>query len=163
MSLSSRGVATVARQTTPPAAHELELPGWPRIETEIDQSSECPARLFTRLLPISTAAPAMARETIASMADLLASELVRDAQLLVSELVTHRVRLVREGTLRLDVSITGSGARVQVTGEGRGSAPPPVDSDEPALGWELQIVAEIADRWGIRQNGSTTIWFELDH
>jgi hypothetical protein len=163
MSLSSRGVATAAPQTTAPAADELEMFSWPRIEKGIDhEDSEHPARLITRVLPASAAAPAMARETFASLADALTSELVRDAQLLVSELVTHRVRLVREGTLLLDVSMTGGGVRVQVTGDERGSARPPVDSGEPALGWELQIVAEIADRWGIRQNGLTTIWFELD-
>jgi hypothetical protein len=119
-------------------------------------------RPITRLLPISAAAPAMGRETLASLTDVLSTELVRDAQLLVSELVTHRVRLVGEGTLRFDVSVTATGVRVQVTDDGRRSAPPPLEAGEPALGWELQIVAEIADRWGMRQNGLTTVWFELD-
>ena len=36
------------------------------------------------------------------------------------------------------------------------------DPGEPILGWELQLVAELADRWGVRHDTRTTLWLELD-
>jgi anti-sigma regulatory factor (Ser/Thr protein kinase) len=128
--------------------------------------SENPVRLITSTLPVSTEAPALARETLGSAIDPQSSALARDAQLLVSELVTHRVRRSlsedRRGTLRLDVSTSKTGVRVEVTDENREPASRRFHSGEQVLDWGLQIVAEIADRWGIRRSEQTTIWFELD-
>ena len=33
----------------------------------------------------------------------------------------------------------------------------PPDPGEPTLGWELQLVAELADRWGVRHETFTTL------
>ena len=126
--------------------------------------SEDAGALITRRLPISTDAPAIAREALAHLSDDLTTTLLRDAQLLVSELVTHQLRRLpagHEGPLRLEVVLRRTGVRVEVTGD-HGSASPPIDSEEPAIGWELQVVAQIADRWGIRRDDLTTIWFELE-
>ncbi len=155
------------RMSSPePATAGRPMSAWPQAKKGLEHSdSQHTARLITRFLPISADAPAMAREMLANLPDMLALGLVRDAQLLVSELVTYRVRRLpkeRDGMVRLDVSMSGIGVRVQVTDDDRGSTAPPVDSDEPAFSWELQVVAEIADRWGIRRNGLTTFWFELD-
>jgi hypothetical protein len=145
-----------------PGAAELESSSRPQVEPRrADDGPGDSVRLVTRILPVGEEAPSMARETVAPFTEMLGSELARDTQLLISELITHRVRLEREGELRLDLSVSSSGVRVQVTDDRRG-APPPLDSREPKLGFELHIIAQVADRWGIRRTGQTTIWFELD-
>jgi hypothetical protein len=143
----------------------LATAGW-NLESHRAATGSKPVRLITRTVPVGTEAPALAREILGSLIDPQAPALVRDAQLLVSELVTHQVRgrhsEDRQGSLRLDVSTSEAGVRVQVTDEDRESASRQFESGGHVLDWGLQIVAEIADRWGIRRNGQTTIWFELD-
>ena|SRR5687767_3701144 len=123
------------------------------------------ASLIKRVLPADAEAPATARDLVAHLADELPPDLLRDVQLLVSELVLQRVRRRAPGaagTLGLELSVTGSCVRVQVVDENRGGAAEPAGSQEPVLGWKLEIVAEIADRWGIGGDHLTTVWFELD-
>ncbi len=123
-----------------------------------------------RVLPVSLRSPAMARGALDDLADDVAPDLLRDTKLLVSELISHRVRrkpLERPSsfaarTVVLDVSVSEPRLRVEVRYDERGSAPPPEEAREPALGWQLHMVAEIADRWGIERDGLTTVWFELD-
>jgi hypothetical protein len=131
------------------------------IDFEVSERSE---PLISTSLPVSTRAPARARQTLGDLAETLPAEVLRDAQLLVSELVTHRVRRLPEGrgTLKLEVSMSGSRVRVEVVDFEPGPARADIGSNEPALGWELQVVAQIADGWGIRRNGRSTIWFELE-
>jgi hypothetical protein len=123
------------------------------------------ARLIRHSIPIGTTAPAIARNALAEVADELPSGLLSHAQLLVSELVSHRVRLtsnVRHGVLDLDISLTRRYLRVQLTDD---DGPPDrvlPDPGEPTLGWELQLVAELSDRWGMRHDTRTTLWLELD-
>ncbi len=89
-----------------------------------------------------------------------------DLLLLVSELVTNSVRhaglgaddrialraSVEAGVLRIEVSDRGPGFRWTYTGR-----PPPGRSG----GRGVWLVAELSDRWGIR-DGPTTVWFEFD-
>lgn len=106
----------------------------------------------------------MAREVIRELADVLPPDLMQDTQLLVSELVLHRVRFrpSRSGTLGLDVCVTEPSVRVQIVDDDRSGDSEPTRTRKPELGWKLDIVAEIADRWGIGGEGLTTVWFELD-
>lgn len=121
-------------------------------------------RFLSRPLPTGADAPAMGREAVGDMADILPPDLIRDAQLLVSDLVAHRVRRLppSAGTLELGLSVTEQRLRVEVVHDDRSSIQPTADPSEPQSGWDLHAVAELADRWGIRRDRLTTVWFELD-
>jgi hypothetical protein len=117
---------------------------------------------ISHTLPSGADASVIAREALCNLEDVLTSDVLRDAQLLVAELLAHRMHgrpPDRVGTLDLDLSVTRQRLRVQVVDNDRG---PPASSDEAPVGWELQLVADLADRWGIRRDGHTTVWFELD-
>jgi hypothetical protein len=133
--------------------------------TQASEDPEHDVRLFRRTLPIHPTAPAIARDAIARFGGVTAPGLQSHAQLLVSELVTHRVRRAPPDTqdvLSLDISLTPSRLRVQVTDNHEQPVLVSPDPGEPTMGWELQLVAELADRWGLRHDASTTLWFELD-
>ena len=80
-------------------------------------------------------------------------------------MVSHRVRLTsdaRQGELDLDISLTRRCLRVQLTDNDLVASRARPDPGEPELGWELQHVAELSDRWGMRHDTRTTLWWELD-
>jgi anti-sigma regulatory factor (Ser/Thr protein kinase) len=93
---------------------------------------------------------------------------MRDACLMVSELVTNAVRhagLKASDRIRLLAQQSNAVLRVEVDDPGRGFELRPVSPD-PARGsgWGLYLVDELADRWGMDRGrrGGTRIWFELD-
>jgi hypothetical protein len=129
------------------------------------EQPHCNARPIRRTIAIGATAPAIARNALAEVADELPSGLLSHAQLLVSELVSHRVRLtpdLRHGVLDLDISLTRRYLRMQLTDDDRRPDRVLPDPGEPTLGWELQLVAELSDRWGMRHDARTTLWLELD-
>ena len=117
-----------------------------------------------RALPKSTDAPALARDAIRSLEPAVAPDLVEDAALLVSELVTNGVKYGGEGELRLEVEAEPERLRAEIVDQGSGFAPQTradrrmAPSDEG--GWGLHLVETLADDWGVRE-GSTHVWFEL--
>lgn len=116
-------------------------------------------------IPIDRAAPGIARGCLAEVAGALSSGVLSHAQLLVSELVSHRVRLVpdeRRGELDLNISLTQRCLRVQLTDNDRRPSRARPEPGELVLGWELQLVAELSDRWGMQHDTRTTLWWELD-
>jgi hypothetical protein len=122
-----------------------------------------------RVLPLSLRSPSAARRALDALDDDLPSGLLRDTKLLVSELISHRLRrepvngqALSAGTITLDVSVTDARVHVEVRYDERGSVAPRAEAGEPTLGWQLHMVAELADRWGIERDGLTTVWFELD-
>jgi hypothetical protein len=151
------------RSDAPELSMSARMPALAAVDrpTAATPAPEACVQPITRMLPVSDQAPKIARDAIAPLTDELGSELARDTQLLISELVTHRVRRERAGKLRLDISLSAGAVRVEVTDDRR-AAPPVRDSHEPTLGFELHIIAQLADRWGIRRNWLTSIWFELD-
>ena len=115
-------------------------------------------------LPKSTDAPALARDAIRSLQPELPPDLVEDATLLVSELVTNGVKYGGEGELRLEIEAEPDRLRAEIVDQGSGFAPQTrqdrqlVPSDEG--GWGLHLVETLADDWGVHE-GSTHVWFEL--
>lgn len=118
-------------------------------------------------LPGSADAPAAARQALAE--DHLPDEVLEDAQLVVSELVTNSVRhgwvnagqwigvraVPRPGGVRLEVSDPGPGF----------SPPPPLPRSRDRFGGRgLEIVARLASRWGAGRTpeGRWQVWAELD-
>jgi anti-sigma regulatory factor (Ser/Thr protein kinase) len=89
-------------------------------------------------------------------------ELVRDAELLVDELVANAMLHAHGTGVDVTVRVDGDVARIEV------SDPDPdftIDfrrpGDAPRLG--LRIVDSVADRWGVEPTDlGKVVWFELD-
>ncbi len=116
-------------------------------------------RLVRTSLPLDASAPAMASSALGSLSKVLPADLLSRAQHLLAELLSQRLRYAMttaEDALRLDVALTPERLGVRLT-----------DFDglhmvAPALHWDLRLIAELADRWGVRQEGASMIWFELE-
>lgn len=124
--------------------------------------------VLTLDLPDREQAPAAARKALTALNGslrLVSEERLRDAQLLVSELVANAVRHAsdRDGRVTLRVHAASETMRVEVSDEGDGFDPAALSRPSPERpgGWGLAIVAALAHRWGV-QRGPTTVWFEID-
>jgi anti-sigma regulatory factor (Ser/Thr protein kinase) len=113
--------------------------------------------------PCTADAPHLARAAVEGwMPDSVAPGVLRDAQLLVSELVANSVQHAgagdapiaisagwRDGTLWFEVADAGREQRVE-----RRRA-------QPSSGMGLNMVAAAASRWGTSRGDGTKVWFEL--
>jgi len=113
-------------------------------------------------LPRAETAPAVARHTLRrSYADRVDSALLGDAELLVSELASNALRHGR-GEITLRARLDDDRLRVEVIDEGSGFERVLRHRDFKVVGgWGLEIVEDIASRWGVRE-GTTHVWFELE-
>jgi anti-sigma regulatory factor (Ser/Thr protein kinase) len=116
-------------------------------------------------------APSRARSAIEAFASEreLGSAHAATLTLLVSELVTNAVLHsdAPAGKIRLIVWMVDGrrhAIRVEVTDEGSGFEPTSCvgRGDHAAGGLGLYLVEREATRWGVRLNGVTRVWFELD-
>jgi anti-sigma regulatory factor (Ser/Thr protein kinase) len=113
-------------------------------------------------------AAAVARHALQGLSDRVAEQPLRDAALLVSELVTNAVRhagLKAGDRIRLLAQQSNAVLHVEVDDPGQGFEPrAPAPDPARASGWGLYLVEELADRWGMDRGrrGGTRIWFELD-
>jgi anti-sigma regulatory factor (Ser/Thr protein kinase) len=107
-------------------------------------------------------APAAAREAVGSLEGRVDAELIPDAKLLASELVTNSVKYGGSGPVTLAATSEGPAhLRVEVIDQGVGFEP--VARDKPKTdvgGWGLHLVESLSERWGVHA-GSTHVWFEL--
>ncbi len=96
----------------------------------------------------------------------MATELLTELQLLVTELLTNSVRhgASTGEWIHLEVEIYANSVRVVVTDRGPGFVPPAEPQPHPDRpgGWGLCLVDRLADRWGVESNGETAVWFEVD-
>ena len=108
-------------------------------------------------------APAAARRALEQFSSAVDPDLLPDAKLLVSELITNSVKYGGEGEVTLQLrSDHPSHIRVEVVDQGSGFVP--VARDRPATdvgGWGLHLVETLADAWGVHE-GSTHVWFEIE-
>jgi anti-sigma regulatory factor (Ser/Thr protein kinase) len=115
-------------------------------------------------LPKSTEAPALARDAVRGLEGYVPPDLVDDAALLISELVTNGVKYGGDGELKLQLEATPGRLRAEIVDQGSGFAPEMrADRDlslEDEGGWGLHVVETVADEWGVYE-GSTHVWFEL--
>jgi anti-sigma regulatory factor (Ser/Thr protein kinase) len=108
-------------------------------------------------------APADARQAVGELAGSVAREILRDAQLLVSELVTNSVR--HSGSpepIQLRAWTRSGGLKVEIADGGRGfeadSASVAHDSEG---GRGLMILEALAERWGVSRDARSRVWFEI--
>jgi anti-sigma regulatory factor (Ser/Thr protein kinase) len=91
---------------------------------------------------------------------------MRNAKLLVSELVTNSVRHVPTGMTEdivLVVAHRDGHLRIEVLDHGPGFAfRPRVPGQDPGSGWGLHMLSTIASRWGVETDAGARVWFELD-
>ncbi len=124
-------------------------------------SAENP-RLEVQLVP-DVKAPERARRSLDRVESNLNDDLLEDVRLLVNELVTNSVKFGGEGTIELRVIGSDEGVRVEVRDEGPGFAPSGrAPTTEDTSGRGLFLVDAIADRWGVKLDGATCVWFEID-
>jgi anti-sigma regulatory factor (Ser/Thr protein kinase) len=115
--------------------------------------------------PVPEAVPA-AREAIEVLRDQVAPEVFEDLRLMVSELVTNSLRhadLKPDDRISLTARLDGPVVRVEVEDPGSGFTPPRRTESSPTTsGWGLVIVGQLATDWGVRADGGTRVWFEMD-
>lgn len=108
-------------------------------------------------------APSEARNAVGELASEVDTELVRDLQLLVSELVTNSVR--HSGSvdpIRVRVWARRGGLKVEITDGGYGfEAAPGGVGDDSEGGRGLMILEALAERWGVSGDSRASVWFEL--
>jgi signal transduction histidine kinase len=111
-------------------------------------------------------APERARSWIESAASWLPREIESTLLLLVCELVNNAVRHGGAGedeVIELELgALDGGRVMVQVSDPGTGFEHTPRDQplDEEG-GWGLVLIESMAERWGVKHEGRTRVWFEL--
>lgn len=120
----------------------------------------------TLRLPRRPDAARAARHGLGDLAGELDRTLMHDLQLLVSELVANSVRhasAAPETPVGLDVCVSAQRVRVEVSDAGEGFTPRERTPGQSAEGgWGLFLVDRLADRWGVKGNGQTLVWLEID-
>lgn len=108
-------------------------------------------------------APLRARRALDDLALELDEDIIDDARLLVTELVSNSVRHGRGDTVRVIFDRPAPDRlRCEVVDDGSGFRPIARirhHDDEPG-GWGLELVERLARDWGVHE-GSTHVWFEL--
>jgi anti-sigma regulatory factor (Ser/Thr protein kinase) len=108
-------------------------------------------------------APGIARGAVEELAGVLDPGVLRDAQLLISELVTNSIRHSgSDDPIRLRIWPRRRGLKAEVADGGYGfEASPPSIRDDEESGRGLLILDTVADRWGIGGDARGRVWFEL--
>ena len=123
------------------------------------------ARRLALQIDLEDRAPTEARAALNALAGDLEPDLLSDLRLVITELVANSVRHsgVQTGTVEITVrTVRPSQVRAEVADPGPGfkavvSAPDPTRS----FGLGLYIVDKLSNRWGVRDDGPSRVWFEL--
>jgi anti-sigma regulatory factor (Ser/Thr protein kinase) len=114
-------------------------------------------------IEFSPRAPSIARRAVEELAADVDADILRDAQLLVSEIVTNSVRHSgSDEPIRLRAWARQSGLKVEITDGGFGfKAATREDAGDDEGGRGLLILEAVADRWGVSRDTRARVWFEL--
>ncbi len=102
------------------------------------------------------------RETAAANAP---RQVLDDALLLTSELVTNAVRHTysSDDPIELSVTVDPTILRVSVLDRGPGFDPRKLPGRSEDGGWGLELVERLSSRWGVdRRADAFEVWFEID-
>jgi anti-sigma regulatory factor (Ser/Thr protein kinase) len=117
-------------------------------------------------LPVGPLAPGDARHALDRLTGVVGTGQLDEIRLLVSELVTNSVRhagMSPEEWIEFRVNTSRDVVRVEVADRGPGfEAGQQVPTMYQDSGWGLYLVEQIADRWGVSNEGGTCVWFEVD-
>lgn len=111
----------------------------------------------------SPRAPGQARRAVEELSREIEPGVLRDAQLLVSEVVTNSVRHSgSDDPIGLRVWLRCSGVKVEIADGGVGFDEGDIGARPDAEGGRgLMLVDALADRWGVSRDRGTRVWFEL--
>lgn len=124
-------------------------------------------RTVRRRFPVSPEAASLARQAVDEIGGdpPPSPALLDDLRLLVSEVVTNAIRHAggsEDDEIELVARIGNGRVRVDVTDPGAGfTYAGPSGTLETEGGWGLYLVDRLADRWGIDDEPTTRVWFEL--
>jgi anti-sigma regulatory factor (Ser/Thr protein kinase) len=103
------------------------------------------------------------RDTAATSAS---RQVLDDAMLLTSELVTNAVRHAghaAEDPIEVTVSVDERSLRVTVRDRGPGFDPDELDARSGEGGWGLDLVRRLSSRWGVDSGDhGNDVWFAID-
>ena len=122
--------------------------------------------LDVRYPAVAGSVPA-ARAAFVERFDDLPVDQLEHAKIVLSELVTNGVRHGADpasGWVRLVVRRGRSVVRIEVTDSGESGGVPAMAVADPARtsGWGLYLVDQLSQRWGYSDQGTTTVWCEID-
>ena len=122
---------------------------------------------FEATLLVSPTAPVTARTTLTRwLSGHVPLDVLDAARQLASELISsslHRPDISEDDLLRLAVEFREGSLRVEVRDPGTTGVVASRDPDrERSGGLVLQLLDEIATRWGVNRTGGTQVWFEVD-
>jgi anti-sigma regulatory factor (Ser/Thr protein kinase) len=120
---------------------------------------------FTVSLPRTTHSIGVARHALDPLSCELDDETLRNARLLMSELVTNAVRHAggEAGEVQVLIACEGRCLHVEVIDHGEGFTPQPRQAGQDAgSGWGLHILDRLSSRWGVDRSRGTRVWFEMD-
>jgi anti-sigma regulatory factor (Ser/Thr protein kinase) len=118
-------------------------------------------------LPTGSSAPGAARMVVARcLAGLVSQQILRDVQLLVSEVVTNSLRhgeLSDGDTVLVRVYLATESVRLEIVNRGTAGVVTVTRMDHRTRGsgFGLDLVERLTARWGVRRNGGTNVWFEM--
>jgi anti-sigma regulatory factor (Ser/Thr protein kinase) len=91
--------------------------------------------------------------------------LAQDLRLLVTEAVKNSVQhagVGPEDSIGLKIAVQPELVRIEVTDQGPGFEPEASRPDEDEVsGWGLFLIDQLSDRWGVKQEDGTCVWFEV--
>jgi anti-sigma regulatory factor (Ser/Thr protein kinase) len=122
------------------------------------------AELDMRLLPTHDA-PTLAREWVSHVLGDISPAHTDEVRLLVSELVTNCVRhadLGPQDSILVSLEVSEGRVKVEVADPGVGFRPLASPAPHAGGGYGLLLLDRVADRWGVRSDGVTAVWFEVD-
>lgn len=108
---------------------------------------------------------AAARDAMDAFRDDVSPETLEDLRLLVSELVTNSYRhggLSHRSRIELRAFLGDEAVHLEVCDPGSGFRAPNVPTPREDGGWGLYLVDHLSDRWGVRRDGNTCVWLEID-
>jgi anti-sigma regulatory factor (Ser/Thr protein kinase) len=118
-------------------------------------------------LPTGSNAPGAARMVVAHcLTGLVSRQILLDAQLLISEVVTNSLRhgeLSDDDSVLVRIYVAADSVRLEIVNRGTAGAVTarPPDRQSRGGGFGLDLLDRLTASWGVRRNSDTNVWFEM--